>query len=68
MLCPGDFIPVLEDNHLIYKLDIYTVQTMCASYSQVDWQKDTVIPFSFNLSSQDFLYCDIYEEIGKCGA
>ncbi|MEE5988719.1 EAL domain-containing protein [Ligilactobacillus equi] len=63
MLYPGDFIPVLENNHLIYKLDIYTVRKMCAAYAEVDWQKDVVLPFSFNLSRQDFIYCDIYEEI-----
>ena len=64
-LSPADFIPVLENAHLIYKLDLYVLdQILRKIRAQMD-EGIPVVPHSLNLSRADFDSCDIVEEIRK---
>ncbi len=63
MLSPADFIPILEDMRLIYKVDLHIVDIIL---ERMLGQKKTgmpMIPVSVNLSRTDFEMCDIVNEI-----
>ncbi len=63
MLSPADFIPVLEDAGLIYKVDLYMVDQIL---KKMKIQEDAglyVVPTSVNLSRTDFDACDMVKEI-----
>ena len=63
MLSPADFIPILEDMKLIYKVDLHIVDIIL---ERIKTQMETgayVVPISINLSRADFESCDIVEEI-----
>ena len=63
MMSPGEFIPVLEQSGLIYKLDLYMLDRIL---EMIRIQKENgfdIIPHSINLSRSDFEACDIVEEI-----
>lgn len=65
MLSPIDFIPILEDSKLIYKVDLYMVDLVIEKMKrQAEWGL-YVIPVSVNLSRTDFDACDMVEEIRK---
>ena len=64
-LSPDDFIPVLENAGLIYRLDLHVLDRVL---EKVKIQKESgfaVVPHSINLSRSDFDACDIVEEIRK---
>lgn len=65
-ISPGQFVPVLEQAHLVHKLDIFVIEEVCRAYkcSLVDSNLATV-PVSVNLSRLDFSLCDIYEEVER---
>ena len=64
-LSPADFIPVLEEAKLIYKLDLYVLdETLKKMKKQADMGM-YVVPTSLNLSRADFESCDIVEEIRR---
>ena len=63
MLSPADFIPVLEDTKLIYKVDLHMVDVIIEHYKKKKRDKMSIIPVSVNLSRADFDMCDIVEEI-----
>ncbi len=63
MLSPGEFIPILENARLIYKLDLYVLDRVLEKMQQFKEQGLTVVPHSVNLSRSDFDACDIVEEI-----
>ena len=65
VLSPADFIEILEDAHLIYKLDLYVVDEIIAKIKSFQNEGLTVVPQSVNLSRSDFEECDIVEEIRK---
>lgn len=53
-LNPRDFISVLEENNLLYKLDLYVLEEVCKNLRyQID-RGYNVCPISFNLSRNDF--------------
>ncbi len=53
-LSPKDFISVLEENNLLYKLDLYVLEEVCKNLRyQID-RGYNVCPISFNLSRNDF--------------
>lgn len=53
-LSPKDFISVLEENNLLYKLDLYVLEEVCRNLRyQID-RGYNVCPISFNLSRNDF--------------
>ena len=59
-LMPGDFIPVLEDSHLIYKLDAYVIRQVCEDLRSFIDQGLKPHPISINLSRADFHQRDMY--------
>ena len=64
-LSPAEFIPVLEESRLIYRLDLYMLDRIL---ERLQAQKETnlyIVPLSINLSRYDFESCDIVEEIRK---
>ena len=64
-MSPADFIPILEEHNLIYKLDLFVVECVL---EKLQIQKSTglhLVPQSVNLSRSDFDSCDIVEEIRK---
>lgn len=64
-LSPAEFIPILEDARLIYKLDLYMVDQILEHMKQKEEKGITAVPVSVNLSRSDFDVCDIVEEIRK---
>jgi|GEM_PF-825540 len=62
MLQPGQFISVLEDANLIYKLDMFMVEHVCRDMREELDGEGAIVPVSVNLSRQDFNpdYCDIF--------
>ena len=65
-LSPADFIPALEENNLIYKLDMYIIDSICHRLRNEIDKGNKVVPISFNLSRNDFLSCRPFEETEKC--
>ena len=64
-LSPGQFIPVLEDAKLIYKLDLYMAEQILEKMKRQAEAGLYVVPQSVNLSRVDFEVCDIVEEIRR---
>ncbi|SFA89146.1 diguanylate cyclase (GGDEF) domain-containing protein [Acetitomaculum ruminis DSM 5522] len=65
MISPGDFIPVLEENGLSYKLDMYIVSRVVSMLQGRIRQGLPIVPVSVNFSRSDFLYCDLVEFLCK---
>ncbi|MBR4760998.1 MAG: EAL domain-containing protein [Lachnospiraceae bacterium] len=65
MLSPADFIPILEDSKLIYKLDLHIVDVILKKMKDQSKKNMYVVPISVNLSRTDFETCDIVEEVRK---
>ncbi len=63
MLSPADFIPILEDTKLIYKVDLYIVDVVLEKLKKQAEAGLDRVPVSVNLSRTDFEMCDIVEEI-----
>ncbi|MBQ5533960.1 MAG: EAL domain-containing protein [Lachnospiraceae bacterium] len=64
-LSPGDFIPILEESGLIYKLDLYIVDQVIEKIKKTEEAGLNVVPQSVNLSRSDFDACDLVGEISK---
>ncbi|MCR5154706.1 MAG: bifunctional diguanylate cyclase/phosphodiesterase, partial [Lachnospiraceae bacterium] len=65
MISPAEFVPVLEDAKLIYKLDLKIIDGIIA-YIQKKLAKGIgVVPVSVNISRYDFKLCDMVKEICK---
>lgn len=62
-MSPGEFIPVLEEHKLIYKLDLYVVESVLNKIDILTKAGLDIMPQSVNLSRSDFDSCDIVEEI-----
>ena len=60
VICPDEFIPVLEKNGLIYLLDICIIRQVCARIRSTVEAGEIPIPVSVNLSRRDFELCDIF--------
>lgn len=65
MMSPAEFIPVIEEAGLIYKLDLYVLDHVLEKMRVQMEQGLNVVPISLNLSRSDFDSCDIVEEIRK---
>lgn len=65
LLSPADFIPILEDARLIYRLDLYVVEQTLKKMCRLRDEGLFVVPASLNLSRSDFACCDIVEEIRR---
>ncbi|WP_407426071.1 EAL domain-containing protein, partial [Treponema sp.] len=62
-LSPADFIPILEEEKLIYKLDLYMVERVIEKMKYLESMGIPMLSQSINLSRSDFESCDIVEEI-----
>ncbi|OON87705.1 hypothetical protein BXO88_03295 [Oribacterium sp. C9] len=65
MIPPSQFIPVLEESDLSYKLDIYIAQRVISMLQQRIRQGTNVVPVSINISRSDFEHCDPVEIIAS---
>lgn len=65
VLLPEDFVPVLEDSKLIYKLDLFVIKKVLDKLKRQQEAGFFVIPQSVNISKTDFYSCDIVEEVRK---
>ncbi len=63
LLSPSVFIGVLEEHHLIHKLDQFVIKKVCLHYKHCLERGNPLIPVSFNLSRLDFELCDIFQVI-----
>lgn len=63
LLSPGIFIPVLEENLLIHRLDLCMLRMVCEDYRRETDEGRSFVPVSFNLSRLDFDLCDILKEV-----
>ncbi|MBR5421205.1 MAG: EAL domain-containing protein [Lachnospiraceae bacterium] len=66
-MSPADFIPVLEDTRLIYKLDLFMAEQILNRMKKYQTGKGSLalVPCSINISRSDFESCDIVEEIRR---
>lgn len=64
-ISPGEFIPALENSHLIHKLDSFIIREICRQYRECVDKGIPVVPISFNLSRLDFFLTNIGEIIEK---
>ena len=60
---PGEFVPVLRNYHLLYKLDLYMVEQVCKEIPMRVESGLELMPVSVNFAAQDFDYVDIPSEI-----
>ena len=65
MLSPDQFIPVLEDARLIYRLDLYVLSCILQKMQEQQQAGLYLVPQSLNLSRMDFDSCDIVEEVRR---
>ena len=59
IISPGEFIPVLEKHHLLYKLDLYMAEQVCWEIPLRVNAGLPLLPVSVNFSAQDFEYVDV---------
>ncbi len=64
-LSPNDFISVLEENNLIYKIDTFVINKVCERLSYELKLNHPIVPISINLSRVDFVTCQPFEEVEK---
>ena len=58
-ISPGEFIPVLQRYHQLYKLDLYMLEQVCR---EIPIRKENglpLVPVSINFSRQDFDHVDV---------
>ena len=60
---PGDFIPVLEKNNLIYRADLHIFETVCRFQRKCLDEGISIIPISVNMSRYDIYNTNYVEEI-----
>lgn len=63
LIPPGGFVPMLEDNGLIAKLDMYVWELACKQLQKWKQEGKEGRSISVNISNKDFYYIDIYEVI-----
>ena len=59
MMSPADFIPVLEDSRLIYKVDLHICDVIIERLKNQFHTGLTIVPVSINLSRTDFEFLTI---------
>ena len=63
LISPGVFVPVLEDAHLIDRLDLYVLQRVCKDLQRIRREGLDVTHISVNLSRIDFQLNDMLQEV-----
>ncbi len=61
----SDFVPILEEAKLTYKLDLYMVESVLRKMKGQGEHGLFIVPESVNLSRSDFEMCDMVTEIAK---
>lgn len=64
-LSPADFIPILENANLAYKLDLFVLEEVLKKLKAQLKAGLYIAPNSVNLSRSDFDACDIVQEVHK---
>ena len=62
-LSPANFLYVLEEQHLIHKLDSFMIKKVCESLRERKERGEELVPVSLNLSRLDFELTDIVQVI-----
>ncbi len=62
-LSPADFIPILEEANLIYKVDLYILEQVLEKMKFMKSKGFYEVSQSINISRSDFDVCDIVKEI-----
>lgn len=65
-ISPAEFIPVLEESRLIFKLDQHVIRTVCADLRGFLDRGIGIVPVSVNISRMDFSNMDIYGVLEDC--
>lgn len=65
MLPPDAFIPVLEQNGLIFDLDMEILRQACVLYKELKDRGTPLHSFSVNLSRHDFMHENLFEKVAK---
>ncbi len=65
IISPGEFIPVLQKFHLLYKLDLYMMEQVCKDIPVRLEAGLLLLPVSINFSGQDFDYVDVPAELNR---
>lgn len=65
ILNPSAFVPVLEETHQIWKMDLEIIRQVCSRLHEYAASGSRMLPVSVNLSGIDFLTGDIFGEIEK---
>ena len=63
MFSPADFIPQLEQNGLIFELDMEIIRQACALYNELRARGTPLSRVSVNLSRLDFAREDLFERV-----
>ena len=64
-LSPAVFVGVLEESHLIHKLDAHVVRKACKEWQRLSVTSAWRVPMSVNLSRLDFELCDVFELVDE---
>ncbi len=62
-ISPGEFIPALENNQQITRLDLHVLNEVCRDIRRKQELGYITVPVSINLSRFDFISCDIFNEV-----
>ncbi len=63
LLPPSEFIPILEEARVLYRVDLRMVEIVIEDMKRKRQAGVRVVPVSVNLSWHDFLQCDMPDEI-----
>ncbi len=64
-LPPAKFVPALEQNNLIYKVDCFVFEQICKDHKKLIEMGLKPIPVSFNISRKDFFNIDMVDYVEK---
>ena len=62
---PADFVPVLEESKLMYRVDLHMLECVLEDFSEKKKAGYDLVPVSINVSRHDFECCDMVSEIIK---
>lgn len=62
-ISPGDFVPVLEEYSITYKLDLYVMEQVAKDIVKMQDLGRDLYPISINLSRSDFIMCDPFNAL-----
>ncbi len=65
IISPAQFISALEMQHKSYLVDLEIIRATCEEMHQMMQEGRNILPVSFNMSVDDFQFCDAYGEIEK---